>query len=423
MRDWLKRFTLSIGSNKYMRESAHCGFGGVLLACLLAIVFLFFGIFIGKDVTFGVDYNGATKFKEFLYNAFINEDECALKITVDGGKADVTVDGERMTINTVVNDVDAERYRLNGYELIVDYNDMTKSYDDFSVDCKKSGSDEIIGYDEYVKLTASEKSEYSLRVRYSGKRKTITDEAVVEYETYLQASGAYEEFERLKEKYGSVGDGYTEELYELYVKTYYPDMNSLVGEEVPTLKKYYYDLIDGAGDKYLCIFADMFIGAFVNELGRVDRFGCVYSDGVELNGGARSALDGFIKDLYYANLSTLLFFEILNCLLMLLFTVFIIVAAMLICRLICKFKTIEIGSTFSACVKAVGSCVHVAALAAAVLAAIFGFFRGGTAVTVFALVMFAVIIAVRMTVFYICEYKTQKKSMDETDKRDSGELK
>ncbi len=423
MREWLKRFTLSIGSNKYMRESVHCGFGAVLLACILAIVFLFFGIFIGKHVTFGVDYNGATEFRNFLYNAFMTEDECALKITVDGGKAEVTVGGEHMTVNTLVSDDDAKRYRMNGYELIVDYNDMTKSYDDFAIDCVPIGGGETIGYDEYVKLTASEKSRYGLRVRYSGKKKTVTDEETIEYETYLQASSAYEEYERLKEKYEGKGDEYTDELYKLYIKTYYPDMNNLVGEDVPTLKKYYYDLIDGAGEKYLCVFADMFIGSFVNDLGKTDRFGCVYSDGVELNGGARSALDGFINDLYYSNLSTLLFFEMLNCLLTLLFTILIIIAAMLICRIISRIKTIEIGSTFSACVKSVGSCVHAAALAAAILSAIFGFFRGGTAVTVFALVMFAVIIAVRMTVFYVCEYKSEKKAADKTDTPDNGELK
>lgn len=419
MRDFLKRFTLSIGSNKYMRESAHCGFGGVLLACFLAIVFLFFGIFIGKDVTFGVDYNGAAEFREFLYAAFIKDDVCALKITVDGGKADVTVDGEHITVNTVVNDADAKRYRVNDYELIVDYNDMTEAYDDFSIDCIPTGGGEAIDYDEYIKLTASEKSKYDLRARYSGELKTITDKDVAEYETYLQASTAFEEFEKLKEKNDGSG-GYTKELYKLYVKTYYPDMKSLVGEDVPTLKKYYYDLIDGK-PKYLCVFGDMIIGSFKNDLGKSDSFGCVYTDGVEV-GGTKSALDGFIKDIYYANLSTLLFFEILNCLLTLLFTVLIIVAAMLICRLVCKLKNIGIGSTFSSCIKAVGSCVHVAALAAAIFAAIFGFFRGGTILTAFALGSFAAIIAVRMTVFYICEYKNEKKTSDETDTQDDGEL-
>lgn len=421
MREWLKRFTLSIGSNNYMRESVHCGFGGVLLSCLLAILFLFFGIFIGKDVTFGADYNGAAEFREFLYGAFVTDDGCALKITVDGGKADVTVGGEHITINTVANDADAERYRKNGYELIVDYNDMTEAYDDFTVECVPTGGGDVIGYDEYEKLTASEKSRYGLRVRYSGKRKAITDKDVAEYETYLQASTAFEEFEKLQEKYADKGDGYSEALYELYVKTYYPDIKNLAGESVPTLKKYYYDMIDGK-TKYLCVFGDMIIGSFVNDLGKTDSFGCVQTDGVELDGGTRSALDGFIKDLYYANLSTLLFFEILNCLLMLLFTVLITVAAMLVCRLACKLKKIEIGSTFSACVKAVGSCVHAAALAAAVLAAIFGFFRGGTAVTVFALAMYAAIIAVRMTVFYVCEYRAEKSSISgETDTLDSGE--
>ncbi len=421
MRDWLKRFTLSIGSNKYMRESVHCGFGGVLLACFLAIVFLFFGIFIGKDVTFGVDYNGATEFKDFLYCAFIIDDECALKITVDGGKADVTVGGEHITVKTVANDGDAERYRKNGYELIVDCNDMTEAYDDFSVECVPTGGGDVIGYDEYVMLTASEKSKYGLRVCYSGERKAITEKDVAEYETYLQASTAFEDLEKLKEKYADKGDEYSDEVYELYVKTYYPDIKSLVGEDVPTLKKYYYDLIDGKS-KYLCVFGDMVIGSFVNDLGRTDSFGCVQTDGVTLDGGSRSALDGFIIDLYYANLSTLLFFEIINSIFMLLFTVLITVAAMLVCWLACKLKRIEIGSRFSACVKAVGSCVHVAALAAAVLAAIFGFFRGGTAVTVFALVMYAIIIAVRMTVFYVCEYKTEKGSTaDDTDTPDNGE--
>lgn len=416
MRDWLKRFGLSFFNDKYTRESVHCGFGMTLLTCLLAVLVLFFGVFTGKDALFSVDYDGASGFREFIYGAFA-VDGLTLDIAVKDGKGDVTVNGEHSIINTLENADDAQRYDRNGYRLIVDHNDMTEAYDDFTVVCRHKSSGSVIDYSDYVELSATERSEYELEVVYSGTRRDISVGAS-EYETYLSAHAAAE-LKDIKEKHADDVAEYEKALYELYIKTYYPELKTLVGEDVPTLRRYYYDLIEAADGKYLCVFGDMIIGSFATDLGKKVRFGCVYTDfGIECGAysedRARAELDGFVNDLYYSNLSTLLFLEILNCLIFLaafVLTVILITAA---CRAASALKKIEIGSSISNCVKAVGANIHVAALIAAVATVIFGFFYGGTAVTVFGVAAFAVTLAARLAVFYAREHAAQKKAADES---------
>ena len=100
MKNRLKRFFLSMFSDKYVAESTEYGIGNLLITSMLAAILLFVGAFVGRYYLFGADYNGAARFREFAYRACVDGD---IALRADGtGAAVVTVGGERVAVNRCV---------------------------------------------------------------------------------------------------------------------------------------------------------------------------------------------------------------------------------------------------------------------------------------------------------------------------------
>ena len=148
---WLKRFTLSLFSDRQAKESVRQGFGNILITALLAFVFVFFGIFTGKYVTFGADYDNARGFRGFLYNAD-----------------------------------DARRYSSEGYDLIVDTRNTAYVFVEFTAFCRHRQNGTRIPYEDWRALSKEKQSEYYFAAEYSAAEKIISSEDAREYISYLE---------------------------------------------------------------------------------------------------------------------------------------------------------------------------------------------------------------------------------------------
>lgn len=414
MSEWFKRFFLSLFSAKYAKESVRNGFGNILLTAVLSVVFIFLGIFFGGTAPFFAHYNGAEDFRGFLYNAFIEQDG-GITVTVEDG-VDISVGGEKALINTFTDENDAKKYGVNGYHLIVDSRNVASVYDDFTAYCTDADGNEIT-YEEYLGLGEKEKYGYRFAVRYSGNEKIITAEDVAEYTAYFNSlpdGDAKTQYNELADKKAeTTAEEYNRSLYALYVKNYYPDMLQTVGENVPTLRSYYYGLTTGAERGYYCLFGDLQAGAFGSYNGNTVVFGGVYRAGNGVNASgldeaqARGAVDKFIKNSFYGGLATSLVFELLNSVTLIVVTELIVVGAMLLCFAVGKLKKSELCASFAKSAKLVASYAHAAALFAALTAICAGFVFSGTAVTVTAYAVFAAILIARTLTLALGGNKTE----------------
>lgn len=401
-------------SDKYAAESVEYGVGTVLITAVLAAIFVFVGVFVGNYALFGADYSNAHEFREFVYDAVIDGD-VGIRTYADG--AVVTVGGEKAKINTF-----ADGSAKTDYGFIVDHNNVS-AYDDFTAYCKNTDGGEDISYESFLELSDDLKRQYTFSVEYSGNVKTVDDRLAESCRQYLlTVSAASSELKELEESKASVSpDRYRDSMYELYVSYYYPDMRAASGEDVPTLRGYYYyNYIYPSDGKYLCIFGDMVTGSFVTGTGKRVDFGMSYGkDGLEFNDGEsraqkESKVDDFIKNGYYDGLTALFFSDFMMSFLTLLLTEMTIALTMGMCWLICRSCKIEIGGAFADSARIIGSYAHWPALFAGAIAAATGFFVDGAAVIIVSAVAYFVIIAVRTAPFLVRQYKISRRNEEES---------
>ncbi|MDE6504264.1 MAG: hypothetical protein K2L42_00145 [Clostridia bacterium] len=421
--NWLKIFTLSLFSDTHAKASINRGFANILLTSVLAVLFLFLGIFAGKTLTFFAYYGGAEDFREFAYNAFIGSEKAApITVKIKDGKADITSSGGDVLINTFVNESDKNVYEVNGYHFIADSRNVSSVYDDFEAYCVKNGTSEKISYEDYLKLNESEKQTYRFAVCYTGKQKQITDTDAAEYKNYLITLNDEAINSKLKEledkKQELSAESYNGSVYELYVNSYYPDISYAIGERVPTLRGYYYGLTLKSEGKYFCLFGDMATASFESYSFGVISFGGLYNDdnGLIISDGdknASAAVDKFIKNLYYGTLPMLFLMEMLSGIYAIVVIELIIAGCMLLCYALGKLKKKELCGTFGKCVKLVASYVHTGAFVSAVAAICLGFVLTGNLLAIVSYTVFAVILIVRTLVLVLRDGKRESAVSDD----------
>jgi len=414
MLDWLKRFGLSLFSDKYAKESVKNGFGTVLLTSLLAIAFVFAGIFAAQTLSFVPYYNDADEFRQFVDNAFNN----GLSVEIKDSKAVITQNGAPVVIDTSANEADRDKYFINGYQLFVDFRNVISVYDDFHAYGKSVKDGSEISYDEYLLLSGSAENDYVFAVKYSGVQKVITENDVETYKTYLLGVNDSDIREQYKSLQNSVGNmtkaDYENKLYALYVRAYYPNMSAVVGEQIPTLYGYYYQAAAKSDGKYLCLFQDTAVASFKSR-GNTISFGGIYKEGNGFSVNGNRNCDEFIKSLYKDSVPTLFLVELMDCVLLIAIAELIIVAVMLTAFVICKVKKIELFYTFGKSVKLVASYSHAAALLGALFTIIMGFVVSGQILRIVAYVSFAVTLVIRTVILLIKENKTGEKHIDTED--------
>lgn len=403
MAGWFKRFTLSLFSDNQAKESVKFGFGNILLTSFLAAVFMFFGIFAGKTVPFACYYDNAEEFRSFLYKAFSD----GINITLSDGNADIKCGGKSVDINTLSNEADAG-YSVNGYHLFVNSADVLESYDDFYAYCTSDDGKEI-DYEEYLSLDENARKNYTFAVRYTGKIKNINSEDVSGYIAYLNGLND----EKINSQLNDIEENDADAVYRLYVQTYYPKLQSLTGEAVPTLRTYYYLQTLKTDGKYMCLFGDMMVVSFRTDTGATVSNGGTYKEGNGLEDGSNpSSVDSFIKNTFYDGASTALLVDLLNCIPVLALTELIILSAMLLSFAVCRLRKRGIGLKFADSARLTASYAHTGALLSALVTLCLSFLINGTAVSITAYVSFAVIMVIRTLILLLRE-KEQPVSSEE----------
>ncbi len=306
-RSWLKYFFGSFIFNSLAKEGSTRSFGNSVLGFFLMLLFAFGGMTLSHNASFGSFYNSAPEFKEFAY-AFFNGDGKDIKVDENKASCD-------LLINTYANQSD-EKYIVNGYQLVVDFRDISKLYDDFTP-YYVNGNGQRISYEQYQSLP--NKTDYSFRIEYSGKLLNIGANQQ-QYKDYLAVvsdpqSAFYNK--EIAELYGNIKTSdslYQEKIYELYIKAYYPDMSGLESYSVaPTVKGYYSSLLNGdKNKKYLFVYSDTCMASFYGKDANFAFVGYY----TELNGfvgdGTQRSADEFLTKAFDGGTSLTAFVYLLN---------------------------------------------------------------------------------------------------------------
>lgn len=405
-------------SDKYVEESTEYGIGNLLVTSLLAAVFLFVGVFVGRYYLFDADYASATQFRAFAYHAIVDGD---ISLRADGtGAATIEVGGQSRVVNTYASAADKAEFGSNGYGLIIDPAPSV-AYDDFTAYCvnKKDGS--AVDYQTYRALSDGDKKQYRFAVEYGGRAKTFTAEQTDEYLAFLRdTEAAKKELDEIEENKDAASvDSYRDSVWALYVKYYYPDMFAATGEDVPTLGGYYYGFVTGS-DKYLCIFGDMTTVAFVTGAGKRIAIGFAYdgdtavvADGAASRAARERETDEFFKKGYYGGMQSRVFADFTDQILTIVLAELTVALVVLLCWAVCKRLDVSMYRTFSDSAKAVGSYAHIAALISAVVALLFGFLLSGMMVAIVGMLVFFAVLVARTAVLVVRRYKTEKREEED----------
>ena len=252
MTEWLKCFGLGFFIHGRSKEAASRSFLNFLLGFILALVFIFCGVLAANTVPLPSHLKKSKSYLEFIENAF-----SSFGITVLDGKAEC----DKM-VDTVAEE--NSPFKMNGYELLIDTRSI-QTYDDFIASYSNSSGDKITP-EQYSALSQEDKNGYKLEITYTPNELILTADTVKGFEEYLKASDAAEDLEKLKELKNI---NYEEEVYALYLSTYYPNFASAAGATVPRLRSYYYleYLSNPKTDKFLFVFDDIIVGSFETDGG------------------------------------------------------------------------------------------------------------------------------------------------------------
>ncbi|MBD5632349.1 MAG: hypothetical protein HDP34_03890 [Clostridia bacterium] len=418
---WLKFYFLGFFSNELSQEGASRSFWNVLLSFLIAFIMVCGGLVAGYVASFGVHYKNADDFRTFLYTAFADESSASrINLSLSGGKLLAEIPDGKQSVNSLIEE--NGEYVVNGYKLVLDTRAADSTFDDFKLTCKSSDGT-LITYEEYKALPEADKNNASVSITYSGK---AVDTALKqdEYSAYLDgATDVSEAYEALKQKVGELDDKtYADEIYKLYIKSYYP---ILTGKDsygdAPTLRTYYMNSnMYASEDKYLILLDDVCICTFKTTKGiAVDYAGnfnktddtVITADGLTSN-EMQANMDKFIKDTFSSgNGLNFLVYVVSIFKLLPLFAV-IMVFVSLVCFLVYKVKHLEFYGKFIGMFKVTGSFIFISSVLAFITALICSFFLSRGTVYIISGVTLVAVMTIRLAVLVIMEMVKTKKSTE-----------
>ena len=388
MKSWLKYFFGGFWSNRRSRECQWRSLGNTALGALLSFLFLACGLTWGYQTSFRPTYRAADEFRQFLYSTMD---------TIDFSVHDGVAAGESR-INTYTTG-------QQGYQLIVDLRDTRSIYDAFTLTC--SGENvQTVSYENYLAQPAHVQKEYTkFTVAYSGKELDLAEKCP-EYLTYLQErsdpqSLLYNEetANALKALEAEKPEDYYEQVYLLYVISYYPKLETAeYNTKAPTLHGYYLDLLsrDTEG-KFLCLMKDSCYVGFQSGSMQVIYTGN-YTQIRSLEAGAASADTLIYKTfqsgsqmdymMYAVNIFGGFFLVVVLWLLML-----------IVVRTVCRVKHYEAAETFGSAAQLVGSFLLWSGVIAALCGFALSFLMDQVLVYYAAIGIMALVLVVRTVIF------------------------
>ena len=422
----LKAFALGFFSDGCANKAAKGGFLPLIINLVLAIAIVFLGT-VGADMfSFYPRYGSAENFKGTVSKLFApDEGENAISILVDeDGLATASRGGgeyeKALLVDTFSSESDRKAYSVGGYNVVVDTRDAAL-YDDFIAYCEpKSGEGETITYEQYLSLSESAKDYYIFKIRYTPFEADLSDEKTADREKYLSDNGGEQSIAELKSKLtaGEISaKEYNGGVWELFVKSYYPDLGEYeTTSAVPLLRNYYYHNYTLKGETdYLFVFDDSVIGSFTAD-GRQEEFYGFYN---KFPAGVTDGGDGFIETAFSGSVYLSEYIAFVNVIRFLPVYVVMPLTAALIAYLIIKIAERERAKRFSEVVKITATFIAWSAVFAAVITFILSFFIDRGLIFTVLTVSFFVVMMIRTVVWFATETAKFKKAAE--DIGESGE--
>ncbi len=344
MKSWFQYFFGGFWSNSRSQQCQWRSLGNTALGALLSFLLLVCGLTWGYQASFRPTYQRAEEFRQFLYSAMDTVD-----FTVTDGVA---------TCTTRINTYEAGQ---TGYQLIVDLRDTRSIYDEFTLSCTADNG-QTISYESYLAQPAHVQKEYTdFTVSYSGKELNLTEKCP-EYLAYLQTisdpqSLLYNEetAKSLKKLEEEKNEDYYEQVYLLYVSSYYPKLEiAEFNTKAPTIHGYYLNLLsqDTEG-KFLCLLKDNCYVGFHSGGMQVIYTGN-YSKIQSMEAGAAGA-DSLIYQSFRSNGQMDYMMYAVNIFGGFFLIIVLWLLMMIVVRMVCHIKRYEAAATFGGAAQLVGS--------------------------------------------------------------------
>lgn len=388
MKSWLQYFFGGFWSSRLSQQCQWRSLGNTALGALLSFLLLICGLTWGYQASFRPTYQRAEEFRQFLYSTMDSID-----FTVTDGVA------------TVESRVNTYGEKQEGYRLIVDLRDTRSIYDDFALSCTAENG-QTISYESYLAQPAHIQKEYTdFTVIYSGKELDLTEKCP-EYLAYLQTisdpqSLLYDEetAENLQKLETEKPEDYYEQVYLLYVSSYYPKLETAeFNTKAPTIHGYYLDMLsrDTEG-KFLCLLNDTCYVGFQSGGMQVIYTGN-YSKIQSMEAGAAGA-DTLIYKSFQSNGQTDYLMYAVNIFGGFFLIIVLWLLMMIVLRIVCRIKGYEVAATFGSAAQLVGSFLLWSGAIAALCGFILSFLLDQALVYYGTIGIMALVLVIRTIVF------------------------
>ena len=332
MKNRAKFFFLGYFSNQTAKQAQKRGLGIMFLSIALSVLLLLFGLIASSTLPVSFLYHNAGDLRATVEKTFAD-----IQMTVEDGKiiAGTAEQGNQLVVNTVLNQQDKQRYSVNDFDVVIDTRSV-ELFDDFIAVCVTESGKEI-SYEEYLSLDSEVKSLYTFQVKYSGNERIIEEQWQARCEGYLDTVTE----EAIVKEYAEVkklsGEEYSNALYELYVKAYYPDLSTYETDGgAPKLRNSYTHNYNEKNN-ILFIFDDSLIVRFTSGGGEQHVFYGFYLDmpngAVDINFNNIHAF--LLQSLESANV-IIVYSCMINFMMIMPYLIFISVIVMIIMYCLCK---------------------------------------------------------------------------------------
>ncbi len=405
--EWLKFYFLGFFSEKHANKSGRSGALSIILSAILAFILFFIGFYAADIVPFSTHYENASNYRRFAENAF---DDVPVKIVAEKAVYPVK-------INTYTSEADKEKYRSDGYDLIIDTrpSDTLICFTQYAVK-----GDREIDYETYLALDEKDKKKYSLKIRYSDEQLVLTDEDTARHIGFLDRisaeggenynSAAADDYKKLNDDRQNMTDEeYAEQLYYLFIKYYYVGAGSLLdGAKAPVLCDHYYiDYILGGKTNYLYVFDTLCTGSFTSDRRVPVSFGGYYDGHPD---GEVTDINAFIKKIFYASADAAISSYFFTVLMQIPYILLIPIAIALLFWLIGKAAKSGDKQSFTYHYKKSSYFVFYSAVFTAVITFVCGFFFSARIVAKFMPLIFGIILLLRTCVSFAMDISAAKRA-------------
>ena len=245
---WLKYFFLSFFNDKYAEEAHKRSLLNSFLSLFLSLSIMCSMLFGGYCTSMDYHYEKDEDYRNKIYSILSANGQ----LNIENGKFSFVENQIPAVINEISNEM----------VVITDTRDINSAFIEFTVTyIAKNGA--TIPYENYLLLDENEKAQYTFSVEYTNKLIDFNSEKIAGYESYILSQSS-EEIKNQLSQLQNNDRAYPTKLYELFVKSYYP--NEVIALDIysfaPTLRTYYDDIVSKTNTEFFILYEDLLYTKF-----------------------------------------------------------------------------------------------------------------------------------------------------------------